>query len=153
MNATELLKQDHQEAAAMMDELETADKGSLNTTKNVFMQLKEALTLHTQIEEQVFYPALEEHEETKDMIGEAHSEHDEVKEMLAEMARMTPGSDEFMDKLTELRDSIEHHVEEEENEMFPKAERILGESRLREMGRQMEQMKQGKSATATNRRK
>jgi hemerythrin-like domain-containing protein len=58
-----------------------------------------------------------------------------------------------MDKLTELRDSVEHHVEEEENEMFPKAEKVLGESRLQEMGRQMEQMKQGKSATATNRRK
>ena len=153
MNAIELLKQDHQEAADMMDELETADKGSMNTTKEMFRQLKEALTLHTQIEEQVFYPALEQHEETKDMIGEAYTEHNEVKEMLAEMSTMAAGSDEFMDKLTELRDSIEHHVEEEENELFPKAESVLGESRLREMGRQMQQMKEGKSATATNRRK
>ena len=153
MNAIELLKQDHQEAAGMMDELETADKGSMNITRDTFRQLKEALTLHTQIEEQVFYPALEQHEETQDMVSEAHSEHNEVKEMLAEMTALNPGSDEFMDKLTELRDSIEHHVEEEENEMFPKAERVLGESRLREMGRQMEQMKQGRSATATNRRK
>ena len=153
MNAIELLKQDHQEAAALMDELETADKGSMSTTRDMFRRLREALTLHTQIEEQVFYPALEQHEETRDMIGEAHSEHKEVKEMLAEMTGMNPGSDEFMDKLTELRDSVEHHVEEEENEMFPKAEQVLGESRLREMGRQMEQMKQGKSATATDRRK
>ena len=152
MNAIELLKQDHQEAAGMMDELETADKGSMNATRDTFRRLRDALTLHTQIEEQVFYPALEQHEETRDMIGEAHSEHDEVKQMLAEMSAMTPGNDEFMDKLTELRDSIEHHVEEEENEMFPKAEQILGESRLQEMGRQMEQMKQGKSATANNRR-
>ncbi|HJQ71305.1 MAG TPA: hemerythrin domain-containing protein [Blastocatellia bacterium] len=152
MNAIELLKQDHQEAAGMMDELETADKGSMNTTREMFKQLKDALTLHTQIEEQVFYPALEQHEETRDMVGEAHSEHDEVKEMLAEMSTMSPGSDEFMDKLTELRDSVEHHVEEEENEMFPKAEQVLGQSRLQEMGRQMEQMKQGRSATATNRR-
>lgn len=153
MNAIELLKQDHQEAAGMMDELETADKGSMNITRDTFRQLKDALTLHTQIEEQVFYPALEQHDETRDMVSEAHSEHNEVKEMLAEMTGMNPGSDEFMDKLTELRDSIEHHVEEEENEMFPKAEKVLGESRLREMGQQMEQMKQGRSATATNRRK
>lgn len=153
MNAIELLKQDHQEAASMMDELETADKGSMNITKNTFTQLKDALTLHTQIEEQIFYPALEEHEETKDMIGEAYTEHNEVKDMLAEMSTLSPGSDEFMDKLTELRDSIEHHVEEEENELFPKAEQVLGESRLQEMGRQMQQMKQGKSATAADRRK
>ncbi|HEX5731623.1 MAG TPA: hemerythrin domain-containing protein [Blastocatellia bacterium] len=152
MNAIELLKQDHQEAAGMMDELETADKGSLNITRDTFRRLKAALTLHTQIEEQVFYPALEQHEETRDIIGEAHSEHNEVKEMLAEMATMNPGSDEFMDKLTELRDSVEHHVEEEEHEMFPKAEKVLGQSRLQEMGRQMEQIKQGQSATATNRR-
>jgi hemerythrin-like domain-containing protein len=153
MNVIELLKQDHQEASGLMDELETADKGSMNTTRQVFTQLKDALTLHTQIEEQIFYPALEQHEETREMVGEAHTEHDEVKEMLAEMTTMSPGSDEFMDKLTELRDSVEHHVEEEENEMFPKAERVLGESRLQEMGRQMEQMKQGKSATASPRRK
>jgi hemerythrin-like domain-containing protein len=153
MNATELLKQDHQEAAGLMDELQTADKGSMSITGKTFTQLKEALTLHTQIEEQIFYPALEQHEETKDMIGEAYSEHNEVKEMLEEMSTMAPGSDEFMDKLSELRDSIEHHVEEEENEMFPKAEHVLGESRLQEMGRQMQQMKQGKSATATNRRR
>ena len=151
MKATDLLKQDHQEAAGLMDKLETADKGNMGPTKQLFTQLKDALTLHTQIEEQIFYPALEQHEETKDMIGEAFSEHKEVKEMLAEMSRMTPGSDEFMDKLTELRDGVEHHVEEEENEMFPKAERVLGESRMQELGRQLQQMKQSKSSTATNR--
>ncbi len=153
MNATELLKQDHQEASGLMDELETADKGNMSSTKKLFTQLKDALTLHTQIEEQIFYPALEQHEETKDMIGEAFSEHKEVKEMLEEMSTMTPGDDEFMDKLTELRDSVEHHVEEEETEMFPKAERVLGQSRMQELGRQMQQMKQGKGATATNQRK
>jgi hemerythrin-like domain-containing protein len=153
MNATELLKQDHQEASGLMDELETADKGNAGSTKQLFTKLKDALTLHTQIEEQIFYPALEQHEETKDMIGEAFSEHKEVKEMLEEMATMKPGSDDFMDKLTELRDSIEHHVEEEENEMFPKAESVLGQSRMQELGRQMQLMKQGKGATATNRPK
>ena len=87
------------------------------------------------------------------MVPEALEEHQEVDELLAEMTALSPGNDEFMDKLTELRDSVEHHVEEEENEMFPKAEKVLGESRLQEMGRQMQQMKEGKSATATSKRK
>jgi hemerythrin-like domain-containing protein len=68
------------------------------------------------------------------------------------MQTLDPGNDEFMDKLTELRDSVEHHVEEEESELFPKSQKVLGQARLEEMGRQMEQMKTGKSATATNRR-
>jgi hemerythrin-like domain-containing protein len=152
MNAIELLIRDHEEAASMMDQLETADKGD-RSARDTFLQLKNALTLHTQVEEQVFYSALKNHEETSDMIPESLEEHREVDEILAEMSRLNPGNDDFMDKLTELRDSVEHHVEEEQNEMFPKAERILGESRLQEMGRQMQQMKQGKSATAINKQK
>ena len=151
MNAIELLMQDHKEAASMMDQLETADKGD-RSARTVFLQLKEALTLHTQAEEQVFYPALKNHEETKDMIPESLEEHQEVDQILAEMSSLSPGDDDFMDKLTELRDAVEHHVEEEENEMFPKAEQILGQNRLQEMGRQMQQVKQGKSATAVNRK-
>ena len=152
MNAIELLKNDHQEASSLMEQIELADKGD-RSAKELFTQLKQALTLHTQIEEQVFYPALKSFEETKDMVPEALEEHQEVDDLLAEMAALSPGNDEFMDKFTELRDAVEHHVEEEENEMFPKAEKVLGESRLQEMGRQMQQMKEGKSATATNKRK
>lgn len=152
MNAIELLKQDHQEAMGMMDQILTADKGD-RSAKQLFTELKAALTLHTQMEEQVFYPALEHHKETSDMIQEAYGEHQEVDELLAELSTLAPSNDEFMDKLTEMRDAIEHHVEEEENEMFPKAEQILGQTRLQEMGRQMQQMKQGKSATATTKRK
>lgn len=149
MNAIELLMQDHKEASGMMDQLEMADKGD-RAAKDTFLQLKEALTLHTQMEEQIFYPALKNFEETRDMIPESFEEHQEVKDMLEEMSGINPGNDEFMDKLTELRDAIEHHVEEEENEMFPNAEKLLGQTRLQEMGRQMQQMKLGKTSTATN---
>ena len=151
MNAIELLMQDHKEASGMMDQLETADKGD-RSAKETFLQLKDALTMHTQIEEQIFYPALRNFEETKDMVPEAFEEHQEVKDILEEMTSLNPGDDEFMDKLTELRDSVEHHVEEEETEMFPKAEKVLGQSRLQELGRQMQQMKQSKSSVATNKR-
>jgi hemerythrin superfamily protein len=149
MNAIDLLMNDHKEASGLMEQIELADKGD-RSAKELFTQLKQALTLHTQMEEQIFYPALRSFDETKDMIPEAFEEHQEVKDLLAEMAALSPGNDEFMDKLTELRESVDHHVEEEENEMFPKAKKALGNTRLQEMGRQMEQMKQGKSATATN---
>jgi hemerythrin superfamily protein len=151
MNAIELLKSDHRQAEGLMDQIELADKGAASS-KPLFNELKAALTLHTQIEEQIFYPALRSHEETRDMIEESVREHDEVDQLLAEMTAMSPRDDEFMDKLVELRDSVSHHVEEEESEMFPKAEQILGRERLNQMGDQMMQMKQGKSRKATNRR-
>ena len=152
MNIIEMLKQDHQEAAAMMDRIESAGEGdpSVMTT---FTQLKEALTLHTQIEEKVFYPALRNNDETEDQIEESFEEHQEVKDMLAEMSGLQAGNDEFMSMMGDLRESVEHHVEEEENELFPKAQQILGDSRLQEMGEQMMQMKQGRSATATQKRR
>ncbi|HKP11743.1 MAG TPA: hemerythrin domain-containing protein [Blastocatellia bacterium] len=152
MNIIEMLKQDHQEAAAMMDRIESAGEGdpSVMTT---FNQLKEALTLHTQIEEKIFYPALRNNDETEDQIEESFEEHQEVKDMLAEMSGLQGGNDEFMSMMSDLRESVEHHVEEEENELFPKAQQILGDSRLQEMGQQMMQMKQGQSATATQKRR
>ena len=149
MNAIELLKQDHKEVSGLMKQIETADKGD-RSSMDLFMRLKQALTLHTQIEEQLFYPPLKMHEETRDMISESLEEHQEVDEILAEMQTLNPGNADFMDKLVELRDAVEHHVDEEESELFPKAQKVLGQSRLDEMGRQMQQMKQGKSSTATN---
>jgi hemerythrin-like domain-containing protein len=73
-----------------------------------------------------------------------------VDQLLAEMTAMSLRDDEFMDKLIELRESVSHHVEEEESEMFAKAEKILGRERLNQMGGEMMQMKQGRSRKATN---
>jgi len=151
MNIIEMLKQDHQEASAMMDQIESADAGDASVMAT-FNQLKEALTLHTQIEETIFYPALRNNDETQDQIEESFEEHQEVKDLLSEMSGMQAGNDEFMSLMGDLRDAVEHHVEEEENELFPQAQQILGDSRLQEMGQQMMQMKQGKSATATQKR-
>jgi hemerythrin superfamily protein len=132
MNAIELLKQDHQQAAAMMQQLAAADEGGQGKDPQhteIFNDLKQALTLHTRMEEQVFYPAMEEFDEASHLIGEAYREHDQVDTLL------------------------EHHVEEEERDIFPLAQQLCGQQRLEEMGREMEQMKQGQSVAATNRRR
>ena len=150
MNALELLKQDHQEASELMDNCE---KGDNQFKMAVFNQLKQALTLHTKMEETLLYPALQNNEQTGDIISEAYEEHQTVDEILAEMSGLDPSNSEFSMRLAELRENIEHHVEEEENEMFPKAEKILGQHRLEEMGNQMQQMKKGMSATATPRKR
>lgn len=150
MNAIEILKSDHREAEGLMKRLEMADKGGASA-KAVFQELKAALTLHTRMEEQIFYPALRSYDETRDMISESVEEHREVDELLAEMTAMSPEDDAFMDKLVELRDSVGHHVEDEETELFPRAEKVLGRERLTMMGDEMMRMKNGMSHQATNR--
>jgi len=147
MDAFELLKKDHREAEGLITELENAAEQSVNVShRQTFEKLKNALSLHMKIEESVIYPALEEFKETAGHIPDAFEEHEEVKEQLADMDELEPSSQEFQDILADLRDGIEHHVEEEEDELFPKAEEVLGAERVSVIGKQIEEMK-GKADT------
>lgn len=158
MNAIDLLKEDHREALELIEQLENIE-GSLDEDEGgvefapteLFTQLKSALTLHTQAEEQVFYPAMREFEETRELIVEAIEEHQTVDQILEEMSMLSPNDDDFQDRLEELKENLEHHMSEEEDEMFPKAEELCGQKRLDEMGRQMQQIKLGRSKGASNR--
>ena len=160
MNVVELLKEDHREALELLErlenmesELEADEEGVEVLPTDLFTQLKNALTLHTQEEEQVFYPAMREFDETREQIAEAIEEHQAVDQLLEEMADLSPEDEEFQNKLEELRENLEHHMEEEEDDLFPKAEELCEPKRLDEMGRQIQKMKQGRSAAATSRRK
>ncbi|HZS04221.1 MAG TPA: hemerythrin domain-containing protein [Blastocatellia bacterium] len=155
MNAIELLKEDHQEVMRFIEELEGADDeaGTDPTDTETYNKLAQALKLHTRMEEEVFYPVMEGFSETREMIREAYKEHDQVDHLLAQLSTMAPNEEEFQDVLAELRDSIEHHVEEEEGELFPKAEELCGQERLNEMARQMEKMKNSRTVAATMRQR
>lgn len=148
MIATELLKNDHKEAISLIEELEAADDqvGTDPTFTETFNRLNELLQMHTRIEEEVFYPAMKEFDESRDLVREFYKEHKEVDRLLAQLSTMAPNVEEFQETLSEMREDIEHHVDEEENELFPMAERLCGESKLQEMGRQMQQIKDGSRA-------
>ena len=147
MTATEILKQDHDEVAGMIEQLESAEDGAQLQGPNLelFGKLKSALALHTLVEERVFYHPLANLPETQDLIKESYKEHREVDEMLVKMS--SPGKG-WKALLSVLKSKIEHHVGEEEGELFPKAERLLGRDQLEQMGREIENMKEGKSPTA-----
>lgn len=143
MTALELLKEDHQELINLIGELEAADdetETSPSGTEN-FNRLNEAIKLHIRMEEEVLYPAMEELEDTRELTREAFKEHQMVDHLLAQLSVLSPSEEEFQDTLSELRDAIERHIEEEEGELFPKAEELCGQNRLDEMGRQMVWMK------------
>ena len=141
MDAFELLKKDHQTVAGIFDELEAGDAAARRQT---FPRLKRELDLHAHVEETIFYPALKERPETRELMPEAYAEHNEVKLMLAELEEQldAAGEDEWLEQLTELRENVEHHVEEEEGEMFPLAQKALGREQVEQLGARMQEAKQ-----------
>jgi len=140
MNAFELLKQDHQTVSGIFDELEAGDAAARRQT---FPRLKQELDVHAHIEETIFYPALKERPETRELVAEAYDEHAEVKRLLAslEQGLGAADGDAWLEQLTDLRDSVEHHVEEEENELFPNAEKALGAEQIDALGTRMKEEK------------
>jgi hemerythrin superfamily protein len=139
MNALEVLKQDHQKVKGLFKEATGSPDQSKR--KELFDKIDTELEIHAHIEETVFYPALETHEELKDLVAKALEEHQEVKIMLEELEELGSESHDFGSKLQELIESVEHHVEEEEGEMFPKVREVFDESQLEQLGQELESAK------------
>jgi iron-sulfur cluster repair protein YtfE (RIC family) len=148
MDAFELLKNDHAKVSSLFDRIEPATDAT--TRQQLFAQLKQELDVHAHIEETILYPALKQIAETRDITEEGYEEHQEVKDLLAELEATPADSDEWSDLILELRENVEHHVEEEEGEMFTKARVVLSEQQLNEIGARMsaEKQQQQKAAAA-----
>ena len=139
MDAFSLLKTDHRNVEELFSQLESA-RGQAKV--RVFEQIKAELELHTHIEETIFYPALEKPKQTHELTMEAYEEHAVVKKLLQEMSRARNPNEEWEAKAKVLQENVEHHVEEEENELFPKAQAALSQEDLETLGEQMESEKQ-----------
>jgi hypothetical protein len=139
MDALELLKQDHEKVSQLLERGQEADP---KQRKQIFKEIKNELDTHARIEETIFYPALEEHEELKDMVLESLEEHKQMKTVLRELAKLSPNSERFKPKLKVLKDNVKHHaVEEEEGKMFPKIRKIIDKSELEQLGEELEAAK------------
>jgi hemerythrin superfamily protein len=146
MDALELLKKDHQTVKSLFKKAEKTDGKAL---KEIFEEIKTELETHTRIEETIFYPAVAEHEELKDMVLESIEEHKQVKTLLKEMENLTSDSEKFEPKLKVLMENVEHHAEEEEEEkMFPKVRKLFDSEELQELGAKLEAAKKGKQKSA-----
>lgn len=124
-DAIAMLKADHKEVHAMFEEYEgLGDRANVSKNKLV-AQICKALKIHTQIEEEIFYPAVREaSKDTEDMVDEAVVEHASAKDLIAQLEEMDPEDDLYDAKVKVLGELIDHHVEEEEEEMFPKARKL-----------------------------
>ena len=149
MNAFALLKADHEKVAGMLETIENTTERALKGRAELFARLKEELDLHAKIEEEILYPALEEIEETREIALEAYEEHRLVKQLLGELEAEPKNSEEWTAKFTVLKEDIEHHVEEEEGEMFKKAKQALTKEEIDELGERLQAAKQmGRAAGA-----
>lgn len=146
MDAFNLLKADHRKVEKLFSQLESA---SGQAKMRVFEQIKTELELHTHIEESIFYPALEKPKQTHDLTLEAYEEHDVVKKLLRELSRAKTPNEEWEAKAKVLQENVEHHVEEEENELFVKAEAALSEEQIEALGEKMEAEKERKQRGST----
>ncbi len=150
MDAFELLEKDHEKVSDIFEKLEPTDEGDTKTRQELFAQLKGELDVHAHIEETILYPALKREAETREITFEGLEEHHVIKILLKELAEMPVNSEQWTAKLKVLQENVEHHVEEEEGEMFKQARETLSTQHIEELGAQLEaeKNKQQKAAMA-----
>lgn len=137
----ELLEQDHQEVKDTLKKIKESTDGAAKTRSNLFAKIKQDLEIHTQFEEEVFYPKARKATHMDEEIDDDLEEHEEADELLDEISRLEPTSKEWMAKIEELSEALSHHIEDEEQKLFPGCREALGAEAAETMGQQYESMK------------
>ena len=137
LSAIEILEADHRQVEEFFDEYEELE--DTNDKEQLALKICTALQAHTQIEEEIFYPAAREAIENPELIEEAIVEHASAKKLLDEIENMNPGEELYDAKVKVLQEQVLHHVEEEEGELFPQVE--ASELDLEALGRKMAERK------------
>jgi iron-sulfur cluster repair protein YtfE (RIC family) len=141
MNVFELLKSDHEKVAGIFEKLGETTERAEKTREELFARLKEELDIHAHIEETLFYPVIRREAETRAITLEGFEEHHVIKLLLRELSAMQPTSEQWTAKLKVLKENVEHHVEEEEGDMFKSAREVLTAEQIESIGAQMEEEK------------
>ena len=137
MNAITLLEEDHRKMKKLLSELESTTERGVKTREELFATVRDELTVHETIEEEIFYPALKEHPKTKEITLEAYEEHHVVDMVMAEIEGVPYDDERWGAKFKVMKENIEHHIEEEEKEMFMQARQAFEEDELQALGERM----------------
>ncbi len=144
-DAIALLRADHQKVRGLLGELEETTERAAAKRQNLLATIEEELKIHTKIEEEIFYPAFRDAAKKKDdknLYYEAIEEHHVVDLVLPEIKKTAVDSDEFGAKAKVLKDLVEHHADEEEGEMFPRARKLMDHDELQRLGEQIARAKE-----------
>ena len=132
-DAIALLREDHKKVAALFEEYEKAR--SVNVKRRLVETICQELTVHTAIEEEIFYPDVKAALKDKELVPEARVEHASVKDLIAQVQDKEPDGEDFDAKVKVMGEFVKHHVKEEQNEMFPKVKKTKLD--LMELGERM----------------
>ena len=135
MDAIKLLEEDHKKVKKIMEDIDSTTERGVKTREELFAKVKRELTAHESIEEEIFYPAIQN--EVEEMVAEAIEEHNIVDRLLLEIRDISPEDEQFDAKMTVLIENVEHHAEEEEKEMFPAVKKAMGADMMKTLGERM----------------
>ena len=142
-DAIALLKKDHEKVRGLLSKLERAAERNTAQAQQLLEQIDREVKIHSQIEEEIFYPAFRDAAQKRDdreLYFEAKEEHHVVDMVMPEVSEFE-SEEEFAAKAKVLKDLIEHHADEEEKQMFPKARKLFDRDELRELGARLKERK------------
>jgi hemerythrin-like domain-containing protein len=145
-DAIALLKKDHEKVKALFAQADALSDTAHASRLKLFKEIDAELTLHTSVEETIFYPAFKaktkRNSDERDEVLEAYEEHAGAKDLIAKLERLDARDETYKAKLQVLGEMIRHHVEEEESVLFPEARKLLGHDELERLGKQIAAAKQ-----------
>jgi hypothetical protein len=142
MDVLQLLKEDHDKIKKLLTHLESTTDRGVKTREELYTKVRAELQVHETIEEEILYPALKEHPKAKDLVLEAYEEHNVVDMVIAEIDALPYDDETWGAKLTVMRENVEHHIGEEESEMFQQCRNVFDRDELAELGDRMEARKE-----------
>jgi hemerythrin superfamily protein len=139
MDIYNYLKKDHRRIADLMAQVLAARNP--DRREDIFDEIKHQLTLHSETEEETFYAALEDEDETEENVEMAEEDHDEIKQLMMKLSAMSANSEKWLEVFGEFKHAVEHHVKDEEERIFEKARMILDEEEEEQLAEDMDRLK------------
>jgi hypothetical protein len=146
MDAIALLKQDHDKVKGLLEDLEKTTERGVKARTELFATLKGEMIVHETIEEEIFYPELKNHPKAKDIVLEGFEEHHVVDLLMGELEALSVDDESWGAKALVMKENIEHHIEEEEGEMFKTARQVFDRDELLDLGERMQARKEAAMA-------
>lgn len=137
----EILQKDHDTVRGLLDDMSDTTAGAEKTRQDLLSKLKDEIVPHMRAEEQVFYSRLKASEESRETALEAIEEHHVAEKAMNDLEQTKPSDERWQAKLTVLQEMIDHHIEEEESEVFDEASELFDEDQLKAMGQEFQQSK------------
>lgn len=141
-DALELLTQDHDKVENMFTRIEQGV--TKETGQELFTQIFHELTLHAIVEEQIFYPAIAKNPAFKDLLKDAFTEHAQVKQQLGDISYLEPASPEWNKMMGKVWKELKHHINDEEEKLFPKVREAMSEKELKALAEEIDEGKHSK---------